>query len=419
MMITLVAMAWLLLGVANAASSEKVLYTFQGGTDGANPSAGVIFDKAGNLYGPTAGGGTYGYGTVYKLSRESGGWKETILYSFSGAPDGEAPLLGSLVMDSQGNLYGTTALGGNRCGVTTCGVVYEVDTNGVETVIHRFTGQDGQRPMSTLIFDSHGDLFGTTVGDLVKGGGVVFELMPGSNGTWEEKTLYMFTGWKDGGDGAGPMSGVIFDKAGNLYGTTSSGGNIVGTAGCGVVFELQPSGDSWNESVLYRFNCAADGGVPYAGVVLRGGNLYGTTDLGGNDDGRGDGVVFELEPGSSGWSESVLYTFNGRTDGHTADTGVIFDKTGNLYGATVYGGWRYCDMGCGTVFKLTSGSGGWQETVLYRFNGPGVGDGDQPDEATLVSDSKGHLYGTTPAGGILTSCAGASIGCGVVFEVTP
>jgi uncharacterized repeat protein (TIGR03803 family) len=392
-------------------ASEKVLYVFQGVPDGSGSTSSLIFDSAGNLYGTTAGGGTYGYGTVFKLSPASGHWNETVLYSFTGSPDGEYPF-GGLVMDSAGNLYGTTSQGGLRCSVTTCGLVFKVDPSGTETVIFRFNGADGLRPSDGLIADAKGNLFGTTQDGGATDNGVVFELTPGSSGTWTENVLYSFTGGS--GDGATPFDGLVFDKAGNLYGTTYFGGIGLGN---GVVFELKPSGRNWKESVLYEFTGGSDGGRPVAGVTMRGGKLYGTTYYDGAGGGNGSGVVFELSPGSSGWNETALYAFNGRTDGHGPETGVIFDKSGNLYGVTFHGGWRYCLLGCGTIFKLAPKSGGgWQETLLYRFNGRGVGDGEYPQTSRLLWDAKGHLYGTTWAGGG-TGCYG--IGCGVVFELTP
>jgi len=198
--------------------------------------------------------------------------------------------------------------------------------------------------------------------------------------------------------------------AGNLYGTTEGGGN---SPYDGIVFELKHSGNAWSESILYSFTGGSDGGRPFAGLTIRDGNLYGTTISGGSG---GGGVVFELQPSSTGWTETVLYAFKGHPDGANPEAGVIFDQSGNLYGTTSFGGWRYCQIGCGTVFKLTPKSGGgWQETVLYRFNGRGVGDGENSD-AGLLQDAKGHLYGTTSVGGGAKSCP---FGCGVVFELSP
>jgi uncharacterized repeat protein (TIGR03803 family) len=393
---------------AKAASTEKVLYSFHGTPDASIPTSNLISDDAGNLYGTTARGGisdgSYGTGTVFKLSPASGHWRETILYKFSGGSDGKYPSSG-LVRDSNGNLYGTTSQGGSSsCG---CGVVFEVDPSGTETVLYSFTQTDGEYPSGGLIFDAHGDLFGTTSNGGTYGNGAVFELIPKSDGTWTEQVLYSFI--DNSGDGANPDSGVVMDNAGNLYGTTESGGN---NPGDGIVFELKHSGSGWKESILYSFTGGADGGRPFAGLAIHDGNLYGTTISGGS----GAGAVFELQPGSTGWTETVIYAFKGHPDGANPEAGVIFDKSGNLYGTTYSGGWRYCFIGCGTIFKLTPKSGGgWQETVLYHFNGRGVGDGENP-EAGLLQDAKGHLYGTAPVGGGAKACP---FGCGVVFDLSP
>ncbi len=401
------ALTWVL--GAQAAGNEKVLYAFKGTPDGSGPTSSLISDHAGNLYGTTAGGGTYGYGTVFKLSPVSGHWKETVLHSFSAAPDGNYPL-GGLVMDRAGNLYGTTSEGGLSCGIgVTCGVVFQVDPSGAETVIFQFDGADGLRPTGALIADAKGNLFGTTQDGGAYGNGVVVELKRGSGGTWTENVLYSFT--QNSWDGTTPMEGLALDKAGNLYGTTYFSDNGLGP---GAVFELKRSGSNWKESVLYQFTGGADGKGPVAGVTIHDGKLYGTTVYGG----LGGGLVFQLQSGSSGWSESVIYTFTGHPNGVTPSAGLIFDKSGNAYGTTVYGGWRYCDVeGCGTIYKLTPQSGGgWQESVVYRFNGRGVGDGEFP-QASLLQDGKGHLYGTTAEGGRRKDCSG--LGCGVVFEFTP
>ncbi len=224
--------------------------------------------------------------------------------------------------------------------------------------------------------------------------------------------LYSFAG---GQDGAYPFSGVIFDQAGNLYSTTFSGG----TAGEGTVFELTPNQDgSWTESVLHSFS-GGDGSNSVSSVILdTAGSLYGTTTSGGAAD---DGTVFKLTPNGDGsWTESVLHSFKGGTDGiyPTAHGSLIFDAAGNLYGATADGGQGSCGVwapGCGTIFELTPNSdGSWTENVLYRFSGK---DGANPDP-TLIFDNSGNLYGTTEWGGKV-SCTNHYAGCGVVFELTP
>ena len=226
------------------AQEEKVLGSFNG-SNGARPYAGLIFDASGNLYGTTNLGGTYNAGTVFQVSpRTGGGWKETVLRSFNGA-DGENPFA-SLIFDAAGDLYGTTGAGG----ADNAGTVFELMPNAgrgwKEKVVFSFTVTDGNGPYASLIFDPAGNLYGTTVGGGAKGYGTVFELTPNAGGGWKEKVLRSF----DGADGENPFASLIFDAAGSLYGTTETGGADRG----GVVFELTPSAGSWTETVLYDFS---------------------------------------------------------------------------------------------------------------------------------------------------------------------
>jgi len=341
----------------NKSGKERVLYNFTGGTDGALPVAGVIRDSAGNLYGTTQEGGdlncsiggTVGCGVVFKVDTTG---TETVLYSFGGGADGGVPFAG-LVRDSAGNLYGTTVQGGDLSGCNGygCGVVFKLDPNGMKTVLYTFTGgADGGNPQAGLILDSAGNLYGTTIaggtmtgsGTLcAEGCGVVYKV----DKTRTETVLYSFTGEADG---AIPESGVIRDSAGNLYGTTELGGT-----GQGVVFKVETTG---TETVLYTFAGGADGGWPEAAGVIRdsAGNLYGTTAFGGDlscNTPYGCGVVFKVD--TSG-TETVLYSFTGGTDGAFPKTGVIRDPVGNLYGTTDFGGvGAACNhSGCGVVFTL-------------------------------------------------------------------
>ena len=256
----------------DAAGQETVLYSFTGPTDGLNPMAGVILDSAGNLYGTTVGGGTPNAGTVYMLDATH---DETVLYSFRSYFDGSTPLAG-VIRDPTGNLYGTTIYSGTAG----YGVVYEVDTAGQETVLYSFTGgADGGYPNAGVIRDSAGNLYGTTNkgGDLNcnygNGCGVVYKL----DTTGQETVLHSFTGQADGGY---PSGSLIRDSAGNLYGTTSNGGIVpYGTVGYGVVYELDAAGQ---ETVLYSFMGGDDGAYPSGGVIRdSAGNLYGATSLGG------------------------------------------------------------------------------------------------------------------------------------------
>jgi uncharacterized repeat protein (TIGR03803 family) len=449
-----------LVGLAACASTrafaqytEGPLYAFTGETDGASPAASLILDASGNLYGTAVNGGDWtgsncpglnpptGCGVVFELSAPvDGSSSETVLYTFTGASDGAYPQA-SLVFDSKGNLYGTTSNGGNLSGSACsalggCGVVFQLTPPAsgsgtwTETPIYTFSGgKDGAVPYSNLIFDSKGNLYGTTSGGGASGYGTVFELTP-SGSSWTETVLYSFIG-NDGTnkDGESPLGGVIFDSAGNLYGTTSYGGS-----NRGIVFELTPpsgGSGSWTETILYPFTGHSDGAYPYAGLALdANGNLYGTTVIGGNRTGfckqtNGCGVVFELSPpsgGSTSWTETPIYTFTAGPDGGYPYAGVILDAKGNVYGTTAQGGnttGANCSGsdGCGVVFELSppGGAGSWTETSLYSFNGGS--DGGFP-YAPLIFDTAGNIYGTTSyAGDASGSNCTAVGGCGVAFEL--
>jgi uncharacterized repeat protein (TIGR03803 family) len=313
----------------------------------------------------------------------------SVLYSFKGAPDGSGPQ-GDLLRDSKGNLYGTTAFGG-----TSHGVVFKVDSTGHESIIHRFTGgADGGAPQAGLIRDSLGNLYGTTYSGGKSGDGVVFKLTGN-----REKVLHSFSGT----DGSHPTAGLVRDKAGNLYGTTFYGGSA--PCGCGTVFKLDPAG---TETVLYSFTGGADGKFPSGKLLLdAAGNLYGTTSEGGivNCDNLTDGcgVVFKVAPTGT---ETLLYNFNGGSDGAEPHAGLIRDSAGNFYGTGFSAGdlSRNCALnhGCGVVFGLSKTGA---ESALYTFtNGT---DGANP-AGGLVRDSAGNLYGTTKLGGA---------GFGVVFKL--
>jgi uncharacterized repeat protein (TIGR03803 family) len=344
--------------------TEKVLHSFNDdGIDGINPFAGLVFDAAGNLYGTTAQGGTdpcgpLGCGTVFELSpMPGGGWTEKVLYSFGNGTDGAYPLYGALIFDAAGNLYGTTSSGGthNCQGNGGCGTVFKLTpTVGgawTETVLYNFgNGTDGYAPEAGVILDpAGGNLVGTTTyggtnGCAVSqysGCGTVFELTPAAGGGWTETVVHDFGGDLDG---ATPLAGLTLDAAGNLYGTTFVGG----TYDLGTVFRLSPAGLGWSETVLYNFSLGSGGG-PGAGTLVfdAAGNLYGTVYYDGVYFG---GTAFKLSPTGT---ETVLYSFD-HYDGDWA--GLIFDATGNLYGTTQYGGTNQCEgllPGCGTVFELS------------------------------------------------------------------
>ena len=304
-------------------------------------------DSNGNLYGTTTDGNTTG--NVFKLTPSSEGeWTETVLYAFGAYPDDGILPYGALAFDSTGNLYGTTLGGGashgpNCAGYYGCGTVFMLSPSisGLwnETILHNFAGgADGSGPESTLVFDRKGDLFGTTVkgGDVTCDCGSVFELAPTQGGPWHSRILHAFNGL----DGSGPVAGVVFDPAGNLYGTTADGGLFClngSTFGCGNVFRLSRSSRSWAFEVLHEFGRDTDltgGANPFGGVVLDvAGNLYGTTALGG---GYGFGTVFELKK-SSGYVMDSVFDFSG-SDGSNPVAAVTLDGHGHLYGTTPSGG---------------------------------------------------------------------------------
>ena len=293
-----------------------------------------------------------------------------------------------------------------------------------EIQLYNFTGQsDGNSPWAGVIFDSQGNLYGTTQYGGATNSGVVYKLSPpsGGSGPWTETLLHTFMGT---GDGQNPFfAGLILDVKGNLYGTTVNGP--------GVAFQLSPPSSGtgpWTETVLHTFGGGSDGGAPYSGVIIDvQGNLYGTALFGGDltqCSGAGCGVVFKLSPpgvGNASWTETVLYTFSGGSSGAGPVGGLVFDSQGNLYGTTRGGGNAACS--CGVVFELSppgGGTGPWSETVLYAFSG---NDGYSP-YGNLVFDSAGKIYGTTVYGGVPSTCsllqgAPPSPGCGVVFELSP
>jgi hypothetical protein len=427
---------------ASAASwKEKVLYSFQGGlTDGSTPAGGVVFDKAGNLYGATTGGGTqnctpiaYACGLVFQLSppaRKGDAWTETVIYQFKGKSSNDASVPTSgLMIDAAGNLYGVTAYGGSGDCVLLgtnagCGTVYELtpptQKGGAwtETLLYSFlSGNDGYFPQGNLTFDAKGNLYGATLFGGGKGTtcnqfyggncGTVFELSPPKQkaGVWTEQVLHSFAG---GTDGANPNGGLVSHNS-IVYGTTLSGGNqgctTGGTAGCGTVFQLNPVGrqHKWAERKLHVFaGGSQDTNNPNFGVVLdRNGNLFGTTTGGYGGD---SGAIFELiHPSKSGgsWKEVLLLEFqncNGQYE--CRPLGLMFDSAGSLYSET----------GLLFLMKRPRNLGGWKPSLIYKFKGPP--DGDYPI-AEIFKTSR-TILGATLYGGTGKACQG---GCGTVYEV--
>jgi uncharacterized repeat protein (TIGR03803 family) len=320
---------------------ETVLHSFIGGADGGYPFAGLVQDKAGNLYGTTPNFGAHGAGIVFELIRcdsAPSGYEFKVLYSFTGGADGAYPSA-RLILDAAGNLYGTTAAGG-----VCCGVVFKLSPTGTETVLHRFTGGTGLGDPSGLVLDLAGNLYGTTNGNGSGGSGSnggVFQLIRSASG-YDFSVLYSFSGGADGG-GPGGVFGLVRDAAGNLFGTTYYGGD----QDDGVVFEVSPTG---TKTVLHSFTIG-DGQNPAAGLFRdTAGNLYGTTETGGASFA---GVVFKL---STDDTLTVLHSFvYGTADGSIPEAGLIQDPEGNLYGTTSEGGdVSTCGVtGCGVVFKLS------------------------------------------------------------------
>lgn len=381
-----------------------------------------------------------------------GAWAqtETILHTFTNGSDGGSPYAG-LAIDSKGNLYGTAQLGGSA----SAGAVFEISpsSNGTwtENVIYNFTGfqgtGDGAYPTGGVTFDSKGNLYGTTAFGGLYGQGSVYELSPGSNGTWTEKVLYSFTGGSEGG-GMFLAEGLVIDPSGNIYGAALGGGAY----GFGVVFQLTPGSDgTWTETLLHTFTGQNDGEFPYGRLLMDAqGHLYGTAAGGPHDY----GVLYGLAPGSNGvWTEKNIYAFTGigglqwpisglasdqagnlyvaeyfalekftrnsngtftptsvhqftgGSDGADAESGLIFDKAGRIYGTTYSGGAHF-----GTVYQATpNANGSWTERVLHKFTGGS--DGQNPSFGALVMDASGNLYGATSGGG--------ASGYGVVFQVKP
>jgi uncharacterized repeat protein (TIGR03803 family) len=384
----------LALGIFNcAARGEEVLYSFAGQGDASHPLVGLIADSAGNLYGTTEFNSSSKAGAVFELfppTKQGGSWTESVLYTFQGGSDGSWPMA-SLVMDKKGNLYGTTSYGGANNAGTIFQLTPPAQKGGkwTESTLFSFNGTtNGQNPWG-LTFGPTGGLFGVTQGG-GNGCGTAFELIHKANGTWAQSVIYSFQAGNN--DGCVPdMRGgnLAIDKSGDFYGTTSEGGQF----NHGTIFELIPplqKGGSWTESVLYNFNDAEDGDPGYGGLIFDSvGNLYGTTESGGQ---HGGGTVFELSPAQGGgWKKTVLHSFGAKGDGTAPSAGLVFDAAGNLYSTTVSGG----QYGQGIVFQLTPGQSAWSETILHSF---GQSNDGTASYAPLI-DKLGVLYGTTFDGG--------------------
>ena len=389
------------------AQTFRVIHNFTAGLDGSAPYAGLTIDKAGNLYGTNYYGGAgtcndgfaIGCGTVFQLTHSRFNWTVNPLYEFTGNSNGAYPAA-RVMFGADGTLYGTTS------GGVGYGTVFNLRPSGLpctsaqcpwtESVLYRFTGGTfGQFPLfGDLVFDQAGNLYGTTFEGGSNGQGVVYELSPSAGG-WTQNVLYNLN---DATSGYFPYSGVIFDRFGNLYGTASMGGAY----NYGTVYQLTPSQAGWAENTVYSFQDQGDGQIPIGGLIIdSSGNLYGTTAA------VPGATVFELTPSNGTWALSVLYSFNANPN-QSPDDGpndrLFMDAAGNLYG-TAYGEGAYSQ---GSVFKLTPSAGGcWIFTDLHDFSGS---DGAYPIGG-VVQDANGNIYGTASGGG--------QYGNGVVWEIMP
>jgi uncharacterized repeat protein (TIGR03803 family) len=400
------------------AQTFTVIHTFTGGADGSAPVAGVTVGGSGTLYGPGFGQ-VIGISVVFELTHRGSGWILDPLHDMPGGyPAGPE---GPLTLGPNGALYGTT----NASGTGALGTVFELQPPATvcraafcywnEIVLHSFQGgaNDGANPAATkLLFDQAGNIYGTTKfggsgsGEYCPSGGcgTVFELSPSAGG-WTLSVLHSFN--NDGIDGYEPQYGVIFDAAGNLYGTTPFGGNIEGPDGIGggTAFELTPSGGTWAENIVYNFPVAGDDSSDPGDLIMdQLGDLYGTTFFGGD---HASGTVFELTRSGGSWTFSTLYTFD---NGNCYPQHLARDRAGNLYGVCAGGG----AYDFGWVFKLTNSGGSWTATDLHDFNGGS--DGYSPS-GFVVLDNSGNVYGTAALGGLPGGCGGE--GCGTVWEITP
>jgi hypothetical protein len=412
------------------ARREHALYFFAGAPDGDLPSVGrLTFDRAGNLYGSTSTGGTgkcefrgfvTGCGTIFELSPSaSGDWAERVLYGFKNLRDGAAPY-GTLDVSAAGKIYGVTTAGGNRGCVPLfwvyhgCGTVFELVRSGnrwAKRTLHVFSGGiDGGNPLAGLVLDSAGRLYGTAYcgGAFYScysegaGAGVFFELKPSKSGSWDDVVLHSFG--RHLNDGAFPLGDLTVDGDGDIYGTAEN------------VFEMKRSSSMrWRYRQLIELgnNAFAQGYHPNGGLAFdTAGNIYGTMATGGNVT-CNCGLVFEVARSPSGdWSETVLHTFSGGSDGGRAQTGLTIDSAGRLYGTTPDGGDVTCNNGggCGLAFELYPNGSSSRERILHTFRDDAT-DGGMP-ESMMIFDKGGNLYGTTMYGG-----PGPNLGPGSVFEI--
>jgi uncharacterized repeat protein (TIGR03803 family) len=393
------------IATAAQAQSFTVLHAFSGGRDGGYPFTGLTLQ--GQTFFGTTFGGAADYGTVFSLKQVGSNWQFSTLHTFQNGPDGAGPS-SPLIMGPDGALYGATSAGGGGPCLTSngyhgCGTVYKVlppphassnaNANWNTTILYNFSGTDGSYPQGDLAFDNNGTLYGTTVNGGSADSGVIYTLTA-STGHWTQNILYDVM---NNGDGQFPWGGVIFDNAGDLYGVMTGGG----PHDFGVVYELSPSGSGWTERAIHGFTDEGNDGMgPQSGLIRDpAGNLYGATVYLPNSGGS----AFELTPSGGSWNYNFLSSFPGglRLGPYAS---MVMDSAGNLYGTTFADG----QYGYGTIFKLTRSNGSWTYQTLHTFTG---GDDGASPMAPLIFDASGNLYGTTSGGGHYSA--------GVVFKITP
>lgn len=405
------------LAAALHAQTFTVLHDFSGGADGYNPTAGLTFKGAGNLYGGA------GPSAVFRFKQQGTGWILNPIFEFNGI-NGDF-LNGRLAVGPDGALFGASYFGGvpDCADGAGCGLVFRLMPpqsfcrnpfcSWTETIVYQFSPiqipSDGYFPNGSFVFDNAGNLYGTTLYGGTHSQGTIFEVSR-SGGGWVENAIYAF-GAGGGEDGGTPNSGMVIDQAGNLYGTTFGGGDptcLFNDLACGVVFELSPTPSGWVQTVLHTFQNGSDGADPLGGLIAdSSGNLYGTTSIGGANNG---GTVFELSPSNGGWTFNVLYSLTGDPRSQVGPKGLLaIDSSGNLYGITNSEG----PQSAGNLFKLTHSGGAWVYTDLHDF-AISSDNGAYPEDGPTV-DAQGNLYGTTLEGGT----GNCPYGCGVIYELTP
>ena len=390
------------------AQTFTLLHQFTGGVDGANPAAGLTLDRSGKLYGTSSGSVQGTIGTGFQMAESGSNWPLNPIFQFVQFNRG-LYANSRLIFGPDGSLYGTTWKGGVAgCGGQGCGVIFKLQPPKTiacrtlycpwtETVLYTFTSaEDGWNP-GPVVFDAAGNIYGTTYygGTEACQCGTVYQLKL-SGGVWSKTTLHSFAG----ADGASPDGPLVLDQAGNLYGTAVSGG----AGDKGIVYQLSPSGQSWTETVLYTFQ-VSDGAYPNGGLIAdASGNLYGVTAEGGP---IGLGTVFRLtQPGK--WNLETLYSFKSYATGGSPHGPLAFDSAGNLYGLADFGYF----MG-GMVFELAFANQSWTVLDLHDFKGS---DGTYINPG-LVVDAKGNVYGTAFGDSQIDACY--PVGCGNVWQITP